>query len=376
MSKDRKYNVGINRTGYPEQKNFLYQPQNEVNYKKCVDRIKVLDYLNFKLRGKVNPVYHAKFNPEPWHKVDLFHFFNSVSVGSKPWVSTFEYEIPRHQRDNKKMWSVLYNDSCKQLIAMSKNALNVQSYFVQKNTQRAQDIIDKTIVLHPPQALGHNTANYEGQIECTFVGNAFYHKGGLELLKACDYLLSEGKVKFKLNLVTNFSRTNWLDADITGEDEVLSEKIIERHKGSIAVFSNINNSRVHDLLAKSHFSVLPSLGETYGYSVLEAQSCACPVITTNSWAFPEINSNDVGWLLDLPTIEENGGLKADIGSKSLLEKYKVKLVDSLIQAISEAVSNMDKTKQKAKKAQERIMKYHSVEEHRTQLNQIYTAALR
>ena len=50
------------------------------------------------------------------------------------------------------------------------------------------------------------------------------------------------------------------------------------------------NSEVMNILKNTHVGLLPTYADTYGYSVLEAQSFGCPVITTNIRAMPEINN--------------------------------------------------------------------------------------
>lgn len=374
MTKDKKYIVGINRNGYPEKKNINYSPHGIVQYVMETDRYKFLDHLHFKLRRKINHKYHACFSGEFWHKSQLNHFFNSISVGSKPWVSTFEYEIPRHQRENGKLWHYLEKDSCKQLLAMSLNARNVQHHFLESHNLLSQ-VQDKISVLHPPQELIANISDYENTCTITFIGNAFYHKGGLEFLRACDYLWNERSIKFEINLVSNFSRTNWLDVDITKQDEAYAEQLIARNSSRISIYSNINSNEIKDILSKSHMSVLPSLGETYGYAVLESQAAGCPTITTNSWAFPEINNNHLGWVLDLPTITENGGLKADLSGNNGIKKYRNLLYESLVDRIAESVMSMDKIKFKASLCQDKIENEHSPKNHRVHLEKIYAKCL-
>lgn len=53
-------------------------------------------------------------------------------------------------------------------------------------------------------------------------------------------------------------------------------------------------------MKNSHVGLLQTWSDTYGYSVLEFQACACSVITTDLRALPEINNNEVGWLIELP----------------------------------------------------------------------------
>lgn len=370
----RDIKVGFIRNGYPEKKNFLETSHPSIHYKKVVDRYKVLDYLYFKSRKRINHRYHSVFTNEFWHKVDLFHFFNSISFGSKPWVSTFEYEIPRHNRENKKLWKSLESDSCISLLAMSHNAFNVQTYFANKYSI-SRDTINKVEVLYPPQKMGENKANYNAKPIITFVGNAFYHKGGIELIDACDYLWTNDKLDFHLNIVSNFTYTNWLDKDVTKDDEEHVKHVLKKNQFNVKVYNSLPNEQVLNLLQTSHLSVLPSFGETYGYAVVEAQAQGCPVITTNSWAFNEINNNTIGWILDLPTVEINGCLKADISQPQKKKAYRNMLKEQLIATIKEAISDMDVLKDKAINSQSQVKIKFSVDKHASRLYSIYSRGL-
>ncbi len=60
------------------------------------------------------------------------------------------------------------------------------------------------------------------------------------------------------------------------------------------------NQQVLELLKTCDVGLLPTYADTYGFSALEAQSAACPVISTDVRALPEINNTEVGWLINVP----------------------------------------------------------------------------
>ncbi len=63
------------------------------------------------------------------------------------------------------------------------------------------------------------------------------------------------------------------------------------------------NQQVLELLKTCDVGLLPTYADTYGFSALEAQSAACPVISTDVRALPEINNTEVGWLINVPKNE-------------------------------------------------------------------------
>lgn len=70
---------------------------------------------------------------------------------------------------------------------------------------------------------------------------------------------------------------------------------------NVVFHGQLPNQEVISLLSQSHFHILPTLHDTYGYSVVEGFSVATPAITTNICALPEfVHHNENGYLLNLP----------------------------------------------------------------------------
>lgn len=266
-------------------------------------------------------------------------------------------------------------DACIALIAMSENARNVQENLSFKSVGNdAKSIMGKVEILHPPQKTYAIEEKVSALPTITFVGNAFYHKGGYEMLRAMDLVWQSG-LKFKLNLVSNFSKTNWLDTHITHSDENEVVQILNKWSANISVHRLIDNQRVINLFKQSNVAILPSFGETYGYAVIEAQACGCPVITTNSWAFPEINNNSIGWLLELPTVIENGGLKAKIRNIEEVSEYRKLMIEAIEFTIKEVIDNINLAADKGVQARNRVKLMHDPVKHSNSLKAIYAKAL-
>ena len=114
-------------------------------------------------------------------------------------------------------------------------------------------------------------------------------------------------------------------------------------------------------------ALLPTYADTYGYFVLEAQSCGCPVITTDISALSEINNIDCGWVIPVPKDSfGNGVLNTEYERAEFsnciyrgLEKYVLQVLD-----------NPSLIKGKAMAAIERIRKQHDPLQHAEETEEI------
>lgn len=86
----------------------------------------------------------------------------------------------------------------------------------------------------------------------------------------------------------------------TKKDYQEALKIISRYQSNIKHYVRLPNQEVLKLLKNTHVGLLPTWADSFGYSVLEAQAAGCPVITTDVRAHPEINNNEIGWVMEVP----------------------------------------------------------------------------
>ncbi|MCX6295599.1 MAG: glycosyltransferase family 4 protein [Bacteroidetes bacterium] len=310
------------------------------------------------------------------NKVSLFNFFNTVSLSNKPWVVTFENEIPKPYLRSKYLVKRLKHKSCKKIIAFCDRAKNIEIYLLDKYPEYKQVIVDKLIVLQPAQALNIQSVaekEYSQSIVFSFVGVDFFRKGGAEILRATEKLIAEG-YDFKLNIVSQLKKGAWKDEHITAADIENVKEIIQQNPDVITHYYSLNAEQVISLFKQSHVGLLPSYGETYGYVVLEAQACGCAVITSDMPPFPEFNDNQFGWLINVPLIERNGTLDSNLSGEHLA-LFQDALYLGLYNAMKEAIENKDLLKEKAQKAIEHIRKDHSPEKRAKTLEEIYISAL-
>jgi glycosyltransferase involved in cell wall biosynthesis len=372
----RKVIVGINSTGYNETRNIIVPTPDFAEVRKTLDLMKMIDFAYFKIRKKNHLFFHNTYLDAGFKNFDLLHFYNTVSLGKRPWIVTYENDVPRHNPDSRYLLKKLAGDACKQIIAMTQNAFNIESAFLDNYPDLKDKILAKITILPPPQKLYVEEKKLIGneKIQFTFVGGAFFHKGGKEMLLAFIRALQEVK-NIHLNIVSAFAFTYWYDSEYSSKDILEMKQIMSANNEHITYHASLPNDKIIELFKNSHVGLLPSFGETYGYSVLEAQACGCPVITNNSWAFPEFNSNESGWLLDLPTSIVKGGLRSDIGTAEKKAAFSKLMIEKLVQTILHIASNPGEVETKSAKAIENIRCNHSVEKHRAILADFYLKAI-
>lgn len=326
-------------------------------------------------------------NPIP-PKVDLIHFFNSVSYSSIPWVSTFESFLPRfpelysyhhgHEREivnPKKVQLALdqiASESCRKILAISECAKRIQLDFL-RNFSGYEDVIaNKLEVLHPPQEtlIGDVEADKDTdpeRITFVFLGASFHRKGGAEILRVFSRLRKE--YNFNLIIISRLLKDNYATKETDSDVEAIRKQII----GSdwIEYHHYLPNHKAMEVLKSSDVALLPTWADSYGYSLLEYQAAGCPVISTNVRAMPEINNNEVGWIIEIP--------KNDLGEALYLtreqrETLRHTIEERLEVIVQDILNNPHQIQEKAKKSLERIRKQHAPQDYGRKLADVYDHA--
>jgi glycosyltransferase involved in cell wall biosynthesis len=325
----------------------------------------------------------SEFAFSDWNlnSVDLFHFFNHVSVGSTPFVTTFETFVPRPPQSQpyseplrqllEEQAEALVGRPCRKLIAISESARRCQA----KHSETLgcpDELSAKTVVIHPPQVLRERVAdeNFSRPVIFTLVGHYFFSKGGLELLQAMDLWNQMHPGTVRLNIVSKIA----LNHTATGDDERTRTCVLQtisKNASWIRHFPVLEPEEVARLQAQTDVGLLPSLAETYGYSILEFQSFGVPVLTTNVRAMPELNTDRTGWVVPLP-VDELGYLDRTQSSDA---EIRAQLRTDILRAIEEIVSNPNDIRAKGDLAQQRIRSMHDPETFASTLLNIYTEAI-
>ncbi|MFC1774402.1 glycosyltransferase family 4 protein [Pseudomonadota bacterium] len=399
----KTYKICYGRRQYPERRNIIGKISGcsyvlSRNYYSHLYRVR-----NIIRKLRLYPAYlhdiENKYYNFSLNSCDILHLFNAVSFGKTPWVSTFETIIPRYKvslswryTDGKKIQQdkqvrkaikMLSSESCKRIIAISKCTAGMQEEFLSLFPDYREPILNKLTILPPPQEVV-NAITLENKmsreklypIRFMLVGHQFFSKGGREVLQVFQQGRSENDWPIELVIVSKLSTDSY--ASCTTQHDVRDVKnIIEANKDWVSYYPSLLPDEVLRLMESCDVGLLPSYAETYGYSVLEFQSKACPVITTNIRSFPEINNNDVGWLIDVPK-QDNGEPKyQEPGDKEIIDKESIStaISNGLYEIVGELVDNPELIGLKARNALDRILVQHSPEAYARSLVEIYSAAI-
>lgn len=123
------------------------------------------------------------------------------------------------------------------------------------------------------------------------------------------------------------------------------------------------------ILCNSHVALLPTYADTYGYFVLEAQACGCPVISTDIRALPEINNNECGWVINVP---KDGNGNAIINTQEQRQAFSANLQEKLESIVQKIICNPAVILDKGQKALGQIKTKHSPHLHANSLLAIYS----
>jgi glycosyltransferase involved in cell wall biosynthesis len=313
-------------------------------------------------------------------EIDLLHFWNKINLNNQPWVTSLEGAIFHFDFSSKPGKSIalrrLSSEGCRRILPFSQNAYQEIEYFLTKAYFAYHDrIVNKMRVSRPVQVA--SITNYEEKelnatdIVFTLVGDEFFRKGGEEILKVFDHLLQKN-YPIKLQVV---SRLTQKYSPFSGDNVDIAEcrRIIDTYPTQISVMQDLPHENVIALFKNSHVGMLPSYSDTYGFSVLEAQSAGCPVITTDVRAFPEINNDQIGWLINLPKDDEvHDALMWTPKDKAHTSTV---LYNALLSTVEKIVHSPHQIREKGMNALNKIREEYNPCKRALEMESVYNAAL-
>lgn len=323
---------------------------------------------------------------------DVFHFFNCINLGMhSKWVISVESGVPwpvsvtrcvesenadlssiAQDKYVERRISALANPNCLGLLALSHCTENIQREIIKQFPQYESIITKKMITLLPPQKLIIGdvlekgvTWGEEETLTFIYVGSDFYRKGGRETVRVLSEL--HKRYSFKLILISSMA----IDEQRymrTENDEKESKCLIEKNKDWIEYYDRLPNTEVLEKMKKAHVCLLPTWMDTFAYSVLEAQACGTPVISTSLRALTEINNENVGWLIDVPVNRLNNPLHL---TREQQDCFSEKLLNGLYNKVEYVLQHRKEIKDKAMKCLVKIKEYHSPQKYEEKLRMAY-----
>ena len=329
------------------------------------------------------------------NKVNLLHFFNGISYGRTPWVSTFETILPRFQDvltgkhesqsdsassairwKTRKAFEALAGDACKRIIALSDCNATMQRNLLGEFSAY-KDLEKKMVVMHPPQNLlvsqyTDKEVDLDGKIKFMLVASSFFRKGGMEILETFKNLREKFNYNLELTIVSPLRSFDHYAVQESAIDVQQVVKIIRENNDWIKHFPKLPNNEVLAMMKAAHIGLLPTYADSYGYSVLEMQAAGCPVITTNIRALPEINDNQKGWLIEVPKDPLGEAIYTTAEGRQAISAA-IRL--GLERALHEIFADRSVIPVKAENAMQSIKANHSVQDFAAHMRKIYQEAL-
>lgn len=313
---------------------------------------------------------------------DLIHCYHGTcAVPDMPWVSTAENVMPRILGIEKEglaaaawkryNYELLAGKYCKALFFLCRNAYESELRQLRRDYDGAyyKDIAPKVKVLHPPQRVAVTPEELQEKfdgigngLELMLVGSAFWWKGGKEVVEALERFAADYPIH--LTIVSDFNTFRADEFGYTKDDCRSCMRLIDRNRRWITVYNKLPNRQVLRLMKKNHIGLLPSYGDTYGFSVLELQAGGCPVITTDIRAFPEINPPDCGWMTRIKD------------KHSSIREMREDNREQMSRIMEDILEHPGQLMEKAEKSVERIRKMHDPLKHYEALLAEYRKALR
>jgi glycosyltransferase involved in cell wall biosynthesis len=250
------------------------------------------------------------FNPLPPRRFDFIHAFNRIPVGPMPYIIGFESHLPRAYGMEETGYFRLLSKSlassrCRRIIAISEHARRTF-----RATHRASGLLDRLepkLGMHYPNIeipeTGDEMAGKPTEpLALTFIGNHFGRKGGCVAVRLAEIAREKG-VPLEVNIVSTLETGPdvWTDPVRSG---FFDRYFALLNLPNVHYFGGLANGDVQRLLRGSHFSILTTFSDTFGYSAIESMANWTPVIGTRQSALPEfIQDGEDGLLLDLPVTE-------------------------------------------------------------------------
>lgn len=265
------------------------------------------------------PLHRVPWAPAHWTyicrflrtpPVDAVHLWNRICVNKVPWVASFEMEFPRYSSKVGRQaldhaFRHIASDHCRLLLPLSEAA---KHHFLARlpNEYRA-DIESKVHVFTGGVAIPEEVLRLREQhsrdsgqpFRVGFVGRNFFRKGGPALFTAAQILRERG-YDLRLLIISDLAQTTTYAADVP---EALSRNMPQQLQAAswVELHCHLPNNLVLRSLAQCDAFAFPTLDESLGWGVLEAQGIGLPIIATNIFAIPELVQPGVdACLIELP----------------------------------------------------------------------------
>lgn len=289
----------------------------------------------------------------PLKKINLLHTFNAIPGVGVPHVITFESILPRTlgrwgNVTSDRTRSLLLRNSCRAMIAFSHYAVK-RCLERHRNWADIPKLLAKMSVVYPSLDAPENddvlAEKAKDRIDVVFVGFHFARKGGISCLRAAKMAL-QNNLPVHFHVISGLEYGGGIYTDCA--DRTRYEKDLALlNLPNVSFHRALPNRDVLALMRKSHILALPTVHDTFGYSVLEGYASGAAAIGTSVSALPElIEEEKSGWLLAAPTDEVGSWLHLNRltpeNSWPLLDEYYQSVADQMYARLETLVEDRSK----------------------------------
>ena len=246
------------------------------------------------------PVHRLEKQGTFWHNtplvwdapVELVHTFNELPCGVRPFVVSFENELPRYL-GNPKSWQLdiglrmLEGERCRRILALSQAAANALGQRLAEHG--LQSVMDKVCVFRGAVLSASEgdlrPARRGRSLRALFVGRDAFGKGLLPTLDALDDCRAQG-AEIDATIVCNFEARRYISKGYP----IDAARLVERMHAmpGVRYHERLPNQEIHRLMHSHDVLLFPTLDESLGWVAVEAALAAMPIITTDIFAIPEL----------------------------------------------------------------------------------------
>ncbi len=301
--------------------------------------------------------------------LDLIHCAHCLSLNkNRPWVADFEslwqlYFGKRTKMAKERIKKIFSDKKCKKVMVWTER---IKRDFEEEfpDVKNKIEVVYPAVPLQKIRKTGHKGTNL------LFVGRSFYEKGGLDALKAIDYLTKNHK-NVEATIVSKTPK------------EVI-KKYSENKK--IKFFDLVEKEKLIGIYSQTDIFVYPGYTDTFGFGILECMSFGIPSISVSGFIGRDskkelINNGANGFLISTPKNFNLGKLKFSFGQLVLLSEAETrenpKIIKELIKKASAMIENKKIRDKMSKNCIETIKNGRfSIMERNKKLKRIYGEALK
>lgn len=322
----------------------------------------------------------------PDRGVAMVHTMNQLPVGTRPFVVSFERELPRYL-ESPSPWQtrcgvkLLRSDRCRQALALTEAAKRraVAAFSAMGEPEIAAKVAVHRggVPVRDAAASATPADGHDGPLRALFVGRDAFRKGLVPTVDAMQRL-RDGGVDARLTVISKVDPTSYAIPDGMFDADAWRRRLDETEW--IDWRPIVPNAELRGIMAAHDVCVFPSLDETLGWIVIESAFEGTPCITTGIFAFPElIDEGETGSMATLPLDDEGvwAGLTCPPGDRpDAVHDAHRRIADHLVDVLARLAADRGLAQRWGDAARAKLLAMYHPDTAAAHLESVYDAVLR